>query len=335
MFSASLRFSDGVEREVEVPEGQSVLAAAHDSGIDLASQCQVGTCGTCMGRLVKGEASMREGCLTALTRTEVAAGHRLLCQTVAGADPVFDMGYPSTLLDANPLLEFTAKVSRITWLSDSVVQFEVKVPKPVGFRFTSGQYCRIKVPGTDQWRSYSIASGEHERGRLSFLIRILPDGVMSAFLREQARAGIPLEMDGPLGSFVLDDDPRPHVMLAGGTGLAPMLSMLDKIRLMRPAPPVLLLFGCGTYAGLFGTEELEARASYMPTLTVRTCISREPARPGHFQGNPVTVLLPSDVPADAVAYLCGPPGMVSDGMERLTVYGLSPESMRTEQFLPS
>jgi ferredoxin-NADP reductase/ferredoxin len=335
VFRASLRFSDGVEREVEVPDGQTVLAAAHDSDINLASQCQVGTCGTCAARLVKGEAAMREGCVSALTRAEVAAGHRLLCQTVAGADPVFDMGYPSALLDANPLLEFTAKISSIIWLSDSVVQLDVKVPKSLGFRFTSGQYCRIMVPGTDQWRSYSMASAEHERGRLSFLIRILPDGVMSAFLREQARPGMSLEMDGPLGSFVLEDDPRPHVMLAGGTGLAPMLSMLDKIRLMRPAPPVLLLFGSSTYAHLFGTEELEARTSYMPGLTVRTCISREPARPGHTQGNPVTVLASADVPADAIAYLCGPPGMVSDGMERLIAYGLPAESIRAEQFLPS
>lgn len=335
MFTALLRFSDGVEHEVEVPEGSSVLAAAHDSDISLASQCEIGTCCTCAARLVKGEASMREGRLTTLTRAEVEAGQRLLCQTLAGAAPVFDMGYPSTLLDANPLIEFTAKITRLTWFNDSVVQLDVKIPRSLGFRFTSGQYCRIKVPGTDHWRSYSMASGEHERGKLSFLIRILPSGAMSDFLRERARSGMSLEMDGPRGSFVLEDTPRPHLLLAGGTGLAPMLSMLDKIRLMRPAPPVLLLFGCNTYADLFGTGELEARTSYMTTLSVRTCVNDEPPRDGHLRGNPVTALRESDVPAGAVAYLCGPPPMIAAAEEKLAACGLPPESIRAEQFLPS
>lgn len=335
MYRASLRFSDGAAREIAVPAGVSVLRAARDSGIALASQCEVGTCCTCAARLLRGEAVMPQGLVTALTRAEVQAGHRLLCQAVPACDTVFEMGYPSTLLDANPLVEFTAKIARLTWLSSSVAELAVKVPRTAGLRFTAGQYCRIKVPGTQERRSYSIASGEHERTRLRFLIKARPAGLMSKFLRDEARAGMTLEMDGPLGAFVLQDAPRPHLLIAGGTGLAPMLSMLDRIRLMRPVPPVLVAFGCSTYADLFGADELEARTSYMQTLDVRVCVSREPARPGHCPVNPVRSLGPQDVRADTVAYVCGPHGMVSAAQQRLAELGLPPGSVRAESFLPS
>lgn len=332
---ATLRFSDGATREVEVGGDETVLAAARRAGVRLASQCAVGTCCTCVARLTSGTAAMPDGQVTGLTRDEVEAGQRLLCQTRVGHDAEFDVGYPSSLLEANPAVAFTAKISRLTWVAESVVQIDLKVPKSLRFRFSAGQYCRIKVPGTDEWRSYSMASGEHEKGRLSFLVRVLPAGLMSDFLRREARTGITLEVEGPLGGFVLEPSERPHILVAGGTGLAPMLSMLDKIRLVRPTPPVLLVFGCVRDSDLFLTEELQARMSFMPTLTARVSLEQETDRPGIVQGNPVSVLTPQDVLPGSVAYLCGPPGMITAAELKLKGFGLDARDIRSEQFLPS
>ena len=331
----TLRFTDGQVREFDTAADEPVLAAAQRAGYNLVSQCRVGTCSTCAATLVEGAAEMPAGQLSVLTRDEVAAGQRLLCQSRALCDSSFDLDYPSVLLEANPPVLFDAKISRLTWVAESVVELELKVPKRIKFGFTAGQYCRIKVPGTEQWRSFSMASGEHERFRLTFLIRVLPSGVMSDYLRERARVGEVLEVEGPLGGFVLEPESRPTILMAGGTGLAPMLSMLDRLRTVQPAPPILLLFGCNKAAELFHEEELEARASFMRTLQVRTVLMDNAGRDDLPAGTPLAVLGSEDVPADSVAYLCGPPRMIHAAQETLGGYGLPAHDIRSEQFLPS
>lgn len=333
--SVRLCFTDGEAREVAVEEGETVLAAAKRAGHQLASQCEAGTCCTCVAWLRKGRAEMPAGQVTALTRDEVASGQRLLCQTRPDDDAVFDLEYPSSVLTGYPTLPFTAKVTRVTWVAESAVLLELKVPKVLRLRFLAGQYCRIKVPGTEEWRSYSMASGEHEQGRLRFLIRVLPAGAMSDFLRHDARAGLTLNLEGPIGGFVLDPTPRPHVLVAGGTGLAPMLSMLDKLRLVRPTPPVLLVFGCVREADLFLIDELHARTGFMPTLRVRVALEEPGGRADVVRGNPVEVLEAGDIAPDTVAYLCGPPGMIAAAERRLTELGVAAHDVHAEQFLPS
>lgn len=331
----SFTFSDGAERTVAVRPGQTVLAAAHEQGMPLASQCRIGTCQTCVGMLESGSADMPDDLITALTKAEIAGGQRLLCQTTCDTDAKFRLEYPSKLLDANPSQLFEAKIARLTWLADSVVELELKLPKGLKFGFTAGQYCRLRVPGSDEWRSYSMASGEHEKGKVTFLIRVLPSGLMSDFLRTSAAKGVSLEVEGPLGSFVLEPSERPHLLMAGGTGLAPMLSMLDRLRLVRPTPPVLVVFGCVSESDLFHLEELQIRASLMPSLQVRVVLENETSVPDVLRGNPVSVLSPEDVPADAVAYLCGPPGMIRAAEQKLTEFGLASADVRSEQFLAS
>jgi benzoate/toluate 1,2-dioxygenase reductase subunit len=330
-----LRFSDGEAREVPVEDGETVLAAARRDGYALASQCEVGTCCTCVARLTSGSAEMPAGQVTPLTRDETAAGQRLLCQTRATTDATFELDYPSSLLSGQPTIPFNGKIQRVSWIAESVVQLDVRVPKALRLKFLAGQYSRIKVPGTDEWRSYSMASGEHEQGRLSFLIRVLPTGVMSDYLRHEARAGQMLEMEGPIGGFVLDPCERPHILVAGGTGLAPMLSMLDKLRLVRPTPPVLLVFGCVADVDLFMTDELEARTGFMPSLQVRIALEKPGEATGVVRGNPVEVITVDDVPPGSVAYLCGPPGMVAAAERRLVELGIEAEDVHAEQFLPS
>src|SRR6185312_7877818 len=109
--------------------------------------------------------------------------------------------------------------------------------------FLPGQYVNIRVPGSDQTRSYSFSSGPSE-ARLSFLVRNVHQGVMSRWLCETAKVGDPIEFRGPLGSFYLRPIERPVLFLAGGTGLAPFLSMLDKIsRNGGSEHPIHLIFG--------------------------------------------------------------------------------------------
>lgn len=333
---ATIRFTDGAARTFPVSEEQSVLTAAQAAGYPLVSQCEVGTCSTCVATLLAGDASMPDGRPVSLSQDEIAAGQRLLCQTNICGSAELQVDYPSALLDANPTVAFRGKIASITWVADTVVELTLKLPRNFRFGFTAGQYCRLQVPGTDQWRSYSMATGENEKTKVSFLVRILPQGVMSDYLRERARVGDVLEMEGPKGGFVLTPDFRPHLLLAGGTGLAPMMSMLSRLRYVRPAaPPVKLFFGCTNAEQLFYTEELEDRTSFLPSLEVRALLMDNAGRPDVEQGNPVSAISADDLLPGTVVYMCGPPGMMRAAEEKLLELGIPQEDIRMEQFLDS
>ncbi|MGV9665325.1 FAD-binding oxidoreductase [Nocardia niigatensis] len=329
-----LKFAD-TTKEVQVPEGVSVLDAAAAAGTRLVHQCGIGTCGTCVGRVSTGAVSMPEGRVYPLRRDEIADGMRLLCQAHAHGDAEVELDYPAAMLDDNPVVLTTVKLTELNWLADTVAELKVAVPKSVSFSFRAGQYARLRVPGTDEWRSYSMASGERSKRRLVFTIRVLPQGAMSEYLRERAAVGDELSMEGPLGSFGLSGQSGPILLLAGGTGLAPMLSILESLQTVRDRAPIRLVFGCARERDLFHLDELEGRRSFMPNLSVRVTVDEPVNRPDVLCGNPVDAVTADDIAADTSAYLCGPPAMLDAAHARLQELGLPRERIHCEQFLPS
>lgn len=181
-----------------------------------------------------------------------------------------------------------------------------------------------------------MASGERDRKKLTFTIRVLPTGVMSDYLRNNAVVGDRIEIEGPTGSFGLIDESGPVLMIAGGTGLAPMLSMLEKLQTARDEYPIRLVFGCSRETDLFHLDELEARQGFMSKLDVRVVVDEPTAVTGVLEGNPVSVLNAADVEHPLTsAYLCGPPAMLKAAEERLLELGMPAERIHAEQFLPS
>ena len=132
------------------------------------------------------------------------------------------------------------------------------------------------MPGTDQRRSYSFSSPPGTE-TLSFLVRDIPPGVMSTYLREKAAPGTPVEFTGPAGSFYLREIKRPLLFLAGGTGLAPFLSMLGKIAETGSAHPIHLVYGVTKDVDLVGVEQLEEFATKIPGFTFSTCVAAKTA----------------------------------------------------------
>lgn len=330
-----LHYTDTV-KEIQVPEGISVVEAAEEAGVRLAHQCCVGTCGTCVGRVTNGVLAMPEGRVYPLSNIEIQDGLRLLCQATPTTDADAELDYPASMLDDYPRRETTAKVTGIDRLAETVVELSIRLPKHVQFIFRPGQYARLRVPGTDQWRSYSMASGERQKRQLTFVIRLLPNGAMSDYLRDRATLGDQIDLDGPLGSFGLATETGSVLMLAGGTGIAPMLSMLDKLQAARSQDPIRLIFGCARARDLFHLDEMEGRSSFMSNLTVRVVADEPHQLPGVLVGNPVSALTSEDVAApDTSAYLCGPPAMIDAAFVRLEELGLSRKHIHTEQFLPS
>src|SRR5207249_3671374 len=118
------------------------------------------------------------------------------------------------------------QVTTIDRMSDTTTGFSITLDNRSALGFLPGQYVNIQVPGTDQTRSYSFSSGPQAQ-EVSFLLRNTPTGALPTYLRERAKEGDRIEFNGPLGSFYLRQIQRPVLFLAGGTGLAPFLSMLE------------------------------------------------------------------------------------------------------------
>lgn len=331
-----LSFSDGVEHELTVEAGQSVLDAGLAAGLPLLYQCQSGSCSSCVARLTSGSAEHLPGSGSSLSPSEKAEGLRLLCITEAQGPCSFSLAYDSKAGEAKPVVAqcFVNAVERI---AADVMRLELELAEGFWLTFRPGQFINVKVPGTDAVRSYSMATTAADLPRIELLIRLLPGGVMSDWLENRAAVDDVVEIEGPFGSFFLKEKVKaPHVMIAGGTGLAPMLSMIDAIRAAPGRKPkVLLSFGCQSPEGLFALDRLELREHWLPGMEARVSVDRGEA-PGVLTGNPVAAITDGDaLPPDTVAYLCGPPGMIAAARVHLEALGLASENIFAEHFTAS
>ena len=333
-FDVRLRFGDGVEHGFRVAAGQRILDAALAHDVPLLFQCRSGVCSTCAARLTAGTAPMRRGA-SVLLPSEAEAGLRLLCQAEAASDCAFALDYDSTIGSGGPV-RVKAFVDAVASVAADAVRLRLELADGDWFDFRPGQFVRLRVPGTAVARNYSIASTPADLPVIELLVRLLPGGVASEWLRGSARPDDVVELEAPFGSFFLRAEVRaPHLMIAGGTGLAPIMAMLDTLR-RRPGrrPPVVLSFGCATAAGLFHRDELDLRSLWMPGLDVRLSVDRGPAADGIRIGNPVAAIGASDVrDPDTVAYVCGPPGLIEAARAHLTALGLAPANFHAEHFV--
>ncbi|HUH89920.1 MAG TPA: 2Fe-2S iron-sulfur cluster-binding protein, partial [Lysobacter sp.] len=235
----ALSFEDGVTRFIDCRANETVLDAAYRQRINLPMDCSDGVCGTCKCRAEQGRYELGDDYIEdALTEDEAAEGLVLTCQMVPSSDCVISVPLPSTACKTGTAT-FEATLVAITPHQDAALEVVFEVAEGAGAPvFLPGQYVNIAVPGSEQTRSYSFSSAPGAR-RLSFLVKQVPGGLMTGYLTEAA-IGQTLSLSGPLGSFYLREVKRPLLLLAGGTGLAPFLSMLEVLAVQGSTQPVQL-----------------------------------------------------------------------------------------------
>ena len=331
-YQVALNFEDGVTRVIECKEDETVLDAAYRNHVKLPMDCSDGVCGTCKGTCQSGAYELGDEYIDeALTDDEAANGMILTCQMTVKSNAVVSIPAMSSMCQSGPQ-ETTATVTAVDMLSDSTVSLKVKLAQSFGF--LAGQYVNLGVPGTDQTRAYSFSSkpGEDEA---SFLIRNVPNGLMSTYLTSQAKAGDEMKVVGPMGSFYLREVQGPTLLLAGGTGLAPLLSMLQVMADNGNAEPIHLLYGVNTQADLVELATLDGLTSQLANFTYTTVVVDEAS--GHSHTGYVTAHMDTakfDINT-ADVYLCGPPPMVEAVRQYLDSEGLTPKQFYYEKFNPS
>lgn len=328
----ALNFEDGITRFIECGENEVVADAAYRARLNIPMDCRDGACGTCKSRCDSGRFSMGFYIEDALTEEEAAEGYVLTCQFRPESDCIINIPATSVLCKSGPA-SFEAELASVRQLSDSTIGFTLALEEPETLSFLPGQYMQIAVPETGQRRAYSFSSCVSE-GKVDFLVRNLPGGLMSTYLATQAAPGDRVTMHGPVGAFYLREIRRPTLFLAGGTGLAPFLAMLDHIeRDGGPVHPIRLLYGVTRDIDMVEVEKLQRFAEVLKDFTFDVCVADQSShcsRIGFVTDHFGTDDLNS---GDSDVYLCGPPPMVDAVKAHFDRLGVKPASFYHEKFL--
>lgn len=332
-YQIALNFEDGVTSFINANPGESVADAAYRQGVNIPLDCRDGACGTCKAFCQSGRFDAGFYIEDALTDDEAAEGYCLPCQMKPESNLVIDIPASSAVCKVQPA-DTVTEVVGIEQLSENRVRLSVKAVDGKLPNFLPGQYVNVTVPGTGTTRSYSFSSLPGAEVA-TFLIRNVPDGMMGSYLTHNAKIGDKLTINGPLGSFYLREPARPVVMLAGGTGVAPMLAMLELMAEKGCDQPVHLIYGVHFKSDLVEVERIEALAARIPSLSFATTVSDEAA--DHPLKGYVTQHLAHEALHDGNAdiYLCGPPEMVEGTRHHLSEQGIQHAALHYEKFVPT
>ncbi|WP_068273180.1 benzoate 1,2-dioxygenase electron transfer component BenC [Aldersonia kunmingensis] len=332
----ALSFEDGVTRFINCRTDQTVADASYRQRINIPLDCRDGACGTCKALCESGDYDGGTYIEAALSEAEASEGYALPCSMKPKSDLVLQIQATSDIAKTQAAT-FTGELVELDRLSESTVRVAIDISNRAELAFLPGQYVNIEVPGTDNGegkpltRSYSFSNGPDE-DRLTFLMKLSPGGAMSTYLTERARVGDDLTFTGPHGSFFLREAARPILMLAGGTGLAPILAMLRTLRAGSSTRKVHLVYGVSSDIDLVAVDEIERLAADLPGLTWDYCVS-DPASAARNKGYVTGLIGPEHLYAgDVAVYLCGPPPMVEAVRTHLADAGTEPTGFYYEKF---
>jgi propane monooxygenase reductase subunit len=313
--------------EFEVDEDETVLRGAFRQGLMLMHGCKEGQCAACKSFLLDGEVDLEKYSTFALNDFEMEEGWTLLCRAHAESDLVVELiNYDEEVLRSGVALQTQQmRVEKIEELTHDIRRLVLSGDE---IKYKPGQYVDIKIPGSDEVRSFSMAN--LPCGELEFMIKVYPDGKFSSLLSGgDLKEGDEVEVTGPFGVFSLrEKSDRPLVFIGGGAGMAPILAVLRSMAEKGNARPAVYYYGARGPKDLFHQEELAELERQLPNFRFVPALSECPDEES-WSGERGLI---TDVVArceqelsEADAYLCGPPPMVDAAIGLLVQSGV-PES---------
>ncbi|MCW8276470.1 anthranilate 1,2-dioxygenase electron transfer component AntC [Pseudomonas sp. PCH199] len=305
-------FADGKTLFFPVKPNEILLDAALRNGINIPLDCREGVCGTCQGRCESGDYSQDYVDEEALSSLDLQQRKMLTCQTRVKSDAAFYFDFASSLCNASGPDRLSATVTDVRQISASTAILHLDLGTATqALDYLPGQYARLLIPGTQSMRSYSFANRPSSSNQLQFLIRLLPDGVMSNYIRERCQVGDEIVLEAPLGAFYLRHVAKPLILVAGGTGLSALLGMLDELAERGCGQPVHLYYGVRDAADLCERDRIDAYAERIPDFRYTEVVSDPSPQWTGKRGYIAEHFNTSELrDGEADMYVCGPPPMV-------------------------
>lgn len=323
----------GLGTAVPCTESQTVLDAVRQAGYEIPFSCNSGVCASCKGRVVSGRVSPGAAGDHTLTADEITHGQVLFCQ----AKPLTDIEIePRQIqkIDPNARRQLDARVMRIDFLASDVARLKLRFPAGEKVKFKAGQYLQVLLPD-GQRRSFSMANPPHQNDGAELHIRLLEGGAFSQRLAQELKVGDTLPVELPHGDFHLrEHSDMPIVMLASGTGFAPIKSMVEDGLRHGQRREIALYWGARTEKDLYLLDLARGWAQQAGLRFVPVLSEPDAGWTGRTGFVHQAVLQDHDSLAGHQVYACGAPAMVSAARsDFFATRGLPPEAFFCDAFV--
>ncbi len=321
-------------RSIEVQGGETLLYSLFSQRIFIPSACGgKGSCGYCKVRVLEGGGPLMPTERPYLTPQEIASGFRLACQLKVKGD--IEVEIPEEYL---AIREYTAVVLYSRRLTYDMKEVRFRLLKPKEIIFKPGQHIQMHVPvegGRTVYRAYSISSTPSTPGEIELIVRLIPGGMGSTYIHN-LREGDEVVFSGPYGEFFLREDPGFDVLcVGGGSGMAPLKSIIYSLFEKGTKRKVYLFFGVRAKKDLFYLEEFEKLAREHPNFRYTYALS-SPEEADEWEGEKGFIHLVLDRRLDSAdgmeAYLCGPPPMIDAVIKVLLEKGIDGSRIYFDKF---
>jgi CDP-4-dehydro-6-deoxyglucose reductase len=310
---------------------QSLLDAALAAGFNLPHSCKGGNCGSCRARLISGEIEYPHGAPLGLSAGEAAEGMILLCQARARSDVNLET-FEVQPAAQSIIKRLPCRIEHAVAVSHDVMQLFLRLPLAEEFQFEAGQYLDVMLPGGRR-RSFSIASPPHDARPLELHVRRVAGGEFTDKLfHEETRSAL-LSIEGPLGQFVYRPSQAPMLLVGGGTGLAPLISILRHVIDNGIDRDMHLYWGVRSERDLYAQNTLENLCRKAPRLRYTPVLSAAAGgwlgRAGWVHEAPLqdhATLETFDV------YMAGPPAMIGAARQAFAARGAHPNRIYFDSF---
>lgn len=316
-------------KTITVLPDETLLLAALRQDIHIPSICRVGGCGTCKCKLKDGKVEELTETAYLLSEKEIADGFILACQSRLRSDVKIELDQD----DAINGPRVTGVIVGKQMLTHDIARIDIRLEQAAHYR--AGQFAEVTLPAlANASRSYSFSTAPGNDSQVSFTVRRVPGGLVSGHLVDQASVGETLHVRGPGGAFWIRPGQEPVLMVAGGSGLAPILAMLEDMKNRGDMRPVTLLFGARAQRDLYALDELAAYCASWPHFRFVPILSEADASQA-WEGRTglVTEHIPDLLDGATSAYLCGPPAMIDSAVAVLRKQGISDEHLHADRFV--
>jgi len=319
-------------KQFVVEANETVLEAARRAGLALPYSCLAGVCGSCKATLISGQCHYPRNPPSALNASELARHEVLLCQAVPGSDLVIAAREVASVADI-PRRRLALQVVRKDRLAPDVMRLDLRAADGEKLRYLAGQYLDV-ILDDGKRRAFSIANAPHDNEHVELHIRHVAGGGFTQYVFEQLQVGATLNVEGPLGTFVpREDSERPMILMAGGTGFAPIKALVEHFLHLGSRREMHLYWGARNSGDLYLRELPQRWALELDNLSFTPVLS-DPEASGDLRQGLVHEAVLEDHPdlSGFDVYMSGPPALIDAGRRNFVQAGLSEQRLYYDSF---